>query len=46
VGGVLVATGAILFVVSRPSASSEPSHDKAIIGVTPTTNGLAVFGTF
>jgi tetratricopeptide (TPR) repeat protein len=46
VGGLLVATGAILFVVSRPSASSEPSHDKSIIGVTPTTTGLAVFGTF
>jgi hypothetical protein len=48
-GGVLVATGAILFVVSRPSASTEPSRDKAdksIVRVTPTLNGLAVFGTF
>jgi tetratricopeptide (TPR) repeat protein len=44
-GGVLVATGAILFVVGRPSAS-EPSHDKATVRVTPTTNGFAVFGTF
>ena len=48
-GGVLVATGAILLVVSRPGASSEPSHDKAdksIVHVTPTPNGFAVFGTF
>jgi tetratricopeptide (TPR) repeat protein len=45
-GGVLVATGAILFLVSRPSGSSERSHDKATVRVTPTTNGFAVFGTF
>jgi hypothetical protein len=44
--GVLVATGAILFVVSRPSTSVEPSHDKSVIGLSPTTNGFAVFGTF
>jgi tetratricopeptide (TPR) repeat protein len=45
-GGALVATGAILFVLSRPSASPEPTHDKSIVRVTPTTNGFAVFGTF
>jgi tetratricopeptide (TPR) repeat protein len=48
-GGVLVATGAILLVVSRSSASSEPSRDKAdksIVHVTPTPNGFAVFGVF
>ncbi|HEU4732884.1 MAG TPA: tetratricopeptide repeat protein [Kofleriaceae bacterium] len=43
-GGALVITGTILYVVSRPSA--EPAHDKAAIHVTPTANGVAVFGSF
>jgi tetratricopeptide (TPR) repeat protein len=44
-GGVLVATGAILYLMSR-SSSSEPAHDKPTVAVTPTTSGFAVFGTF
>ena len=42
--GALVTTGVVLFVLSRPDA---PEHtDKPVIGVVPTTNGLAVFGRF
>jgi len=46
-GGVaLVTTGAILFFVGRSDESSRRSRDKAMVNVTPTTNGFAVFGTF
>jgi len=46
-GGVaLVTTGAILFFVGRSDESSRRSSDKAMVNVTPTTNGFAVFGTF
>ena len=45
-GGVLVVTGAILYVVGRPDESSKRSSDKTTVTVTPTTNGFAVFGTF
>jgi hypothetical protein len=42
--GALVTTGVVLFVLSRPDA---PEHtDKPVVGVAPTTNGLAVFGRF
>jgi len=44
-GGVLVTTAAILFVVGRSDSSKRPS-DKAMVSVTPTTNGFAVFGRF
>ncbi|HEX7837096.1 MAG TPA: tetratricopeptide repeat protein [Kofleriaceae bacterium] len=43
--GVLVTTGVVLYVVSRPDGA-ERTSDKAAIHVTPTTNGLAVFGRF
>lgn len=42
-GGVLVTTGAILFVVGRSDSSRRPS-DK--VTVAPTTNGFAVSGWF
>jgi tetratricopeptide (TPR) repeat protein len=45
-GGVLVTTGAILFMVGRSDEASRRSSDKATVTVTPTTNGFAVFGTF
>jgi tetratricopeptide (TPR) repeat protein len=47
-GGVLVTTGAILFVVGRPDSSKRPADkaDKAMVSVTPTPNGFAVFGRF
>lgn len=45
-GGVLVTTGVILFIVSRPNESPKRPSDKATLTVTPTANGFAVFGTF
>jgi hypothetical protein len=45
-GGVLVATGTILFMVSRPNESPKRGRDKPSVAVTPTTNGFAVFGTY
>lgn len=44
--GVLVTTGVVLYVVSRPDGAPEHGGDKAAVHVTPTTNGLAVFGRF
>jgi tetratricopeptide (TPR) repeat protein len=46
-GGVLVATGAVLYVLGRASGP-EPaaSASKATVQMTPTTNGFAVLGTF
>ena len=44
-GGVLVATGAVLYILGRPSGS-EQTAGKAAVHVTPTTNGVAVFGRF
>ncbi|HET7505982.1 MAG TPA: tetratricopeptide repeat protein [Kofleriaceae bacterium] len=44
-GGALVITGTILYVISRPG-DAEPARDKAAIHVTPTANGVAVFGSF
>jgi hypothetical protein len=44
--GVLVTTGVVLYVVSRPDGTTEHNGDKAAIHVTPTTNGVAVFGRF
>jgi len=43
--GVLLVTGVVLYVVSRPDGTTERSTDKTV-HVTPTTNGLAVFGRF
>ena len=45
-GGVLVTTGVVLYMVSRPDESARRSSDRAVLTVTPTTNGFAVFGTF
>jgi hypothetical protein len=45
-GGVLVATGVVLYVVSRPDGAPEHNTDKTAIRVTPTGNGFAVFGRF
>jgi len=45
-GGALAATGVILFFVGRSDESPRRSSDKTMVNVTPTTNGLAVFGTF
>jgi tetratricopeptide (TPR) repeat protein len=42
--GVLVTTGVVLFVLSRPDAPERT--DKPTVSVAPTTNGLAVFGRF
>lgn len=44
--GVLVTTGVVLYVVSRPDGTPEHGGDKTAVHVTPTTNGLAVFGRF
>ena len=44
-GGVLITTGIVLFVVSRPDAPPERS-DRSVVHVVPTSNGLAVFGRF
>jgi tetratricopeptide (TPR) repeat protein len=43
-GGVLITTGIVLFVVSRPDAPERA--DKSVVHVVPTSNGLAVFGRF
>ncbi|HEY6179692.1 MAG TPA: hypothetical protein VIX73_34795, partial [Kofleriaceae bacterium] len=43
-GGVLITTGVVLFVVSRPDAP--PERDRTAVRVVPTSNGLAVFGRF
>jgi len=43
-GGVLLATGTILYLVDR-SGSSE-NRNRTAVRVTPTTNGFAVFGRF
>jgi hypothetical protein len=43
--GVLLVTGVVLYVVSRPDAAAERSTDKTV-HVTPTANGVAVFGRF
>lgn len=43
--GVLIATGVVLFVSSRPDAPPE-RHDKTVVRLVPTGNGLAVFGRF
>lgn len=45
-GGVLVTTGAILYLVSRPDASPKRASDKASMMVAPTTNGFVVLGQF
>lgn len=45
-GGVLVATGVVLYVVSRPDGAPEHSTDKTVVHVAPTGNGFAVFGRF
>lgn len=44
--GVLVTTGVVLYVVSRPDAAPEHRGDKASVGLAPTRNGVAVFGRF
>lgn len=44
--GVLVTTGVVLYVVSRPDGAAERGGEKTAIRVTPTTNGFAVFGRF
>jgi hypothetical protein len=41
--GVLLTTGVVLFVVSRPGA---PERSDKTVRVAPTRNGLAVFGRF
>lgn len=43
-GGVLIATGTVLYILGRPSASEQPA--KTSVRVTPTTNGVAVLGRF
>jgi hypothetical protein len=43
-GGVLVTTGVVLYMVSRPDGAERA--DKTTISVAPTTNGFAVFGQF
>ncbi|HEX2688352.1 MAG TPA: hypothetical protein VHN14_17095 [Kofleriaceae bacterium] len=45
-GGVLVTTGAILYIVSRPDESPKRSSDKAALTVAPTRHGVTVFGRF
>lgn len=43
-GGLLVAGGAVMYLLGRPSA--EQPRDKPVVGVTPTTNGVAISGRF
>jgi uncharacterized membrane protein len=45
-GGALVITGVILYVQSRGSPDAAHDADKTAVHVTPTTNGVAVFGRF
>lgn len=42
--GVLVTTGVVLLVLSRPDAPERT--DKVVVKVAPTSNGFAVFGRF
>jgi hypothetical protein len=44
--GVLVTTGVVLYLISRPDEAPEHDSDGTAIRVTPTTNGFAVFGRF
>jgi tetratricopeptide (TPR) repeat protein len=46
VGGLAVTTGVILYVLSRSDSSSERPGDKTALTVSPTTNGVVVFGRF
>lgn len=45
-GGVLVATGVILYGLGRTSGAPEHTADKAVVHVVPTTHGVAVLGRF
>lgn len=44
--GLLVTTGIVMYVMSRPDGAPEHASDKTAIHVTPTANGVAVFGRF
>jgi hypothetical protein len=44
-GGVLLTTGVVLYVISRSDAQSERATDKTV-RVSPTTNGVVVYGRF
>jgi hypothetical protein len=44
--GLLVTTGVVLYVLSRPDGTSERTSEKTAIHVTPTAGGFAVFGRF
>lgn len=44
--GLLVTTGIVMYVMSRPDGAPEHTSDKTAIHVTPTANGVAVFGRF
>jgi hypothetical protein len=45
-GGVLIAAGAVLYFVGSSDADETSEPSKAMVRVTPTTNGVAVFGRF